>query len=132
MRGALACVARARRNERVHLKNTKSEGALGNEDSLHRLFLLHSVFFKFFSVSGATYYGTYCVLGIANTHVARIGGNIGTYQLTLRPCGVLGWPWLRRRVCLVLWPSYLNETRKINEVEVLWFVERVSRFQICH
>ena len=25
-----------------------------------------------------------------------------------RACGVLGRPWLWRRACLVLWPSYLN------------------------
>ena len=26
-----------------------------------------------------------------------------------RACGVLGWPWLWRRACLVLWPSYLTQ-----------------------
>ena len=35
-----------------------------------------------------------------------------------RVCGVLGRPWLRRRACLVLWPSYLRCLAILGETTV--------------
>ena len=49
-----------------------------------------------------------------------------------RACGGLGRPWLWRRACLGLWPSYLIRSSSSSSYAPLRLPARVSRIQICH